>query len=68
MAEWKSSDHLRDHFLRHRRLLRVTTITAYAASAEEVIRLGTYLEYRDPETDEPRVGYYDVARARDSPD
>ncbi len=59
MAAWRSTEHLQDHFVRHRRRLRVASVAAYVTSAEETIRVGVYFEYRDPETDEPRVGYYD---------
>ena len=64
MAAWRSTEHLQDHFLRHRRRLRVASVSAYVASAEETIRVGVYFEYRDPETDEPRVGYYDPFTGR----
>jgi hypothetical protein len=64
MAEWRTPYHLRDHCVRHRRLLRLRSVEAYDASARETIRVGTYFESRDPESGEPRVGYYDAASER----
>ena len=64
MAEWQSPEHLSDHFRRHHRLLGVRTIAAYDASARAIIEVGTYFEYRDPDTAEPRVGYYEPATRR----
>ena len=58
MADWKDASQLERHFRRHRRLLRVATLAEYDASARETIDAGTYLEYRDPDTNEWRVGYY----------
>jgi len=64
MVEWKSAEHLERHFRRHRRLLRVATVADYDASARETIEAGSYLEYRDPDTSEWRVGYYHVETGR----
>ena len=64
MAAWRSAGHLRHHFTRHRRGLRVATIAAYLASADETILVGTAFEYRDPETDAPRIGYVDPFTGR----
>ncbi|MDP8923148.1 MAG: hypothetical protein M3O34_09775 [Chloroflexota bacterium] len=58
MAGWRSRSELERHFRRHHRLLGVRSVAAYDASACETIDLGTYFEYRDLETGEPRVGYY----------
>ena len=39
-------------------------MAAYDASARETIELGTYLEYRDPDTNEWRAGYYHAETER----
>jgi hypothetical protein len=59
LAAWKSEQHLRDHFRRHHRLLRVDTIDQYETSAHQVVETGTYFEYRDLESGEWHEGYYD---------
>ncbi len=63
MAEWRSSQHLARHFQDHHRRLRVRTIAAYDASARATIEVGTYFEYRDLDSGDDRIGYYD-RRAR----
>jgi len=58
MAEWKSRQHLDDHFGWHHRELGCRSIQEYDASAQETINIGTPFIYRDPITKEPRVGYF----------
>jgi hypothetical protein len=59
LAEWQSVGHLAKHFRNHRRRLGIRTVAAYDASARETIEIGTYLEYRDLDSDDARIGYYD---------
>lgn len=58
MADWRSRGELERHFRRHHRLLGVTTVAVYDASARETIEGGTCFEYRDLDSDDPCVGYY----------
>lgn len=37
----------------------IRTVSEYDASAHGTMDVGTYFEYRDPESDEPRAGFYD---------
>jgi hypothetical protein len=39
-------------------------VSQYDESARQTIEVGAYFEYRDPETDEWRVGYYDPVTGR----
>jgi hypothetical protein len=64
VAEWKSRRHLDHRFQRHGRDLDARTVEAYDASAREVVEVGTFFEFRDPDTGEWRVGYYDRANER----
>jgi hypothetical protein len=59
LAEWRSAAHLARHFRNHHRRLGVRTIAAYDASARETIEAGTYFEYRDLDSGDARIGYYD---------
>lgn len=56
---WRSERHWHQHFVAHRRELRVQTAEQYDRSARETIENGTYFEFFDDESGEPRVGYYD---------
>ena len=56
---WRSERHRLQYFEAHRRELRVTTAEQYDRSARETIEIGTYRDFFDDESDEPRVGYYD---------
>jgi hypothetical protein len=58
MADWKTRQHLEDHFGWHHRELGVRSIGEYDASAQETIVIGTPFTYRDPVTKEPRIGYF----------
>ncbi len=64
MAEWRSDEHMVRHFRRHGRRLGCATIQRYDASARETMEVGTQFEYRDPETDEWRMGWYDRPTGR----
>jgi hypothetical protein len=59
LPQWRSRRELERHFHTHRRLLRVRTVAQYDQSARETMDVGTHFEYRDRETGEWRVGYYD---------
>ena len=56
---WRSQAHRRQHFEAHRRALWVRTVEQYHQSALDVVEIGTYFEFIDDESGEPRVGYYD---------
>jgi len=64
MAQWRTWEHLADHFPEHRGELRVRSIDEYDASAQETIRLGVRFTYRDFTTGERRIGYYHRETAR----
>ena len=64
MVRWGSRDEQEQHFRQHRRELGVSTVEEYDESARETIAVGTYFEYRDLQTDDWRVGYYDRATRR----
>ena len=64
MAEWRTARHLQDHFVEHGWELGCRTVDAYDASAQETLLLGTYFEYEDPISGEPRIGCYDAPSAR----
>ena len=64
MADWTSRGDLEKHFRQHRRELGVSTIEEYDESARETIAAGTYFEYRDLQTDDWHVGYYDRSTRR----
>jgi hypothetical protein len=64
MAEWKTKEHLDDHYGWHRGELGVRSIAEYDASAQETIAVGTPFTYRDPVTKEPRIGYFHRATSR----
>ena len=44
--------------MRHGGPLRVRSVEAYDASADETIAIGTPFTYRERDTKEPRVGYF----------
>jgi hypothetical protein len=58
VAEWKSRQHLEDHFGWHRRELGVRSVAEYDASAQDTIALGVEFTYRDRITDERHIGYF----------
>jgi len=64
LADWRSSAHLARHFRDHHRRLGVRSVAAYDASARETIEVGTYFEYRDLDSGDARVGYYDGEKQR----
>jgi hypothetical protein len=61
---WKSPHHLEDHFRRHHRMLNLRSIHDYDASAREVVRIGTYFEYRDLVSGDWHDGYFDYLTRR----
>ena len=64
MADWKTREHLEDHYGRHRGELGTRSIEAYDASAQETIALGRQFTYRDGRTMERRIGFYHRDTAR----
>jgi hypothetical protein len=64
MADWKTRQHLEDHWELHRREFPGFSIEQYDASAKETIAIGNEFKYDDPNTREHRVGYYDRESAR----
>jgi hypothetical protein len=62
--EWKSQRHLHAHFGLHGRRLRLRTESAYDESARNTIEVGTRFNYRDPESREWRIGFYDRVTGR----
>lgn len=58
MAEWKTRQHLEDHYGQHGGKLRYRSIAEYDASAQETIADGVRFTYRDRITGERRVGYF----------
>jgi len=58
MAEWKTLQHLDDHYAGHRRELRTRSIETYDASAQETIALGVRFTYIDPFTGDSHIGYF----------
>jgi hypothetical protein len=64
VAEWRSRQHLEDHFGLHRGELGVRSVAEYDASAQDTITVGVRFTYRDRGTGEPRIGYFDRESAR----
>lgn len=58
VVEWKSRQHLEDHFGRHAHEFPGASITDYDTSAQETLDLGTYFTYTDNTTGEERTGCY----------
>ena len=63
-AVWPDEIYLREHFRKHRRGLRVSTVEEYDASARETIRVGVRFTYTDRKDQDTRVGYFDPWRSR----
>lgn len=64
MAEWRTREHLVDHFYDHRAEFPGYTIDQYDASAQETIVVGVQFTFREPRTHEQRTGYYHRDTAR----
>jgi len=62
MAQWKSREHLEDHFRRHGATVHARDLAAYARMADETVARGVRFTYR--RTNQPRVGYYDARLGR----
>jgi hypothetical protein len=66
-AKWAKSQQgalgpgLRDHFDKHGRQVGARNAKQYDLSARITIKHGRQFKYRDPTTNEPRVGYWDPA-------
>lgn len=64
MAAWKTTQHLEDHYGKHRGRFGTRSVDEYDDSAQETISLGTRFTYLDSRTNELRVGYYHRDSAR----
>jgi hypothetical protein len=64
MIAWGADTAFARHFRLHGRRLGCASLRAYDESARETVEIGTYFEYRDPESAEWRIGYYDRFRRR----
>ena len=64
MAEWRTAEHLEDHYGEHRHEFPRHSIEQYHVSAQETIAIGTQFTFREPRTYERRVGYYHRESAR----
>lgn len=64
MADWRTQQHLEDHFDRHHRELRSRSIAEYDASAQETITLGVRFTYIDISTRDRHIGYFHRDSAR----
>lgn len=58
MADWKTWQHLEDHYGLHRRDFPGFSIEQYDDSAQETIAVGVRFTYRVRVTLERRVGYF----------
>jgi len=58
MAEWKSQEHLEDHYWDHRAEFPRLSIEQYDASAKETIAIGVEFTYIDRVTRLRRTGYF----------
>jgi len=58
VADWKTRQHLEDHYELHRREFPGLTLEQYDASAQETIATGTRFTYRARRSYEPRIGYF----------
>ena len=58
MAEWKTEQHLLDHFERHCGELHTRSVEEYDASAQETILMGVQFTYHDRGTGERHIGYF----------
>ena len=58
MAEWKSIEHLEDHYGWHGHEFGSASIDEYDASAQDTLDVGIYFEYEDDRTGEWRTGCY----------
>lgn len=62
--KWRSPRDLDRHFRKHGAKLRVKDRQAYADSALAIFRAGKRFTYRDPNTADERVGYFDRRTGR----
>ena len=59
MAEWKSQEHLLDHYRQHRSEFGNCSVEGYDASARATLDAGTFFEYFHIGSGETRIGCYD---------
>jgi hypothetical protein len=59
-ARWFNEHECVRHFRKHGALLGTPTVEAYDRSAHGTISAGRRFTYRDPDANEPRVGYFDA--------
>jgi len=58
MAEWRTREHLEDHYYEHRHEFPGCTVLTYDTSAQETLSIGVQFTYVDRVTRERRVGYF----------
>jgi hypothetical protein len=58
VAEWKTPEHLADHYALHIHQFIGHTVDEYDASAQETLIRGTRLEYVHQDSGESRTGFY----------
>jgi len=58
MAEWRTPEHLVDHYAIHRYEFVGYSVADYDASAQETLIVGTYFEYFDDDSGGSRTGCY----------
>src|SRR6185437_802640 len=62
--DWANASRLSLHFRKHGVALGAATVADYDASARGTIRAGRRFSYRDQNTGETRVGYFDFRTSR----
>jgi len=62
MSEWRTPEHLEDHFRRHGAEVGARTVADYARMASETVACGVRFTYHL--TGRPRIGYFDRRRGR----
>lgn len=58
MPEWRSRDHLEDHYWQHRHEFPRHSVLDYDASAQETIAIGVEFTYVDRVTGLRRTGFF----------
>jgi hypothetical protein len=58
MAEWRTREHLEDHYWQHRDEFPRHSVQQYDASAKETIAIGVEFSYIDRVTRLRRTGYF----------
>ena len=61
---WSTPNHLLTHYRNHRTEFPGCTVEQYDLSAHETVQNGIRFEYADPDTDDDRIGFFDIATGR----